>query len=232
MTTYRELIYICLDLVKGQSDDFSYTEEHVAFLLDKYRALLLKQRYEKDPKKYIPTDNYSNIIVTIQNNKSTDYIPKIMNIGIPRVTLFKEEDYCIYSDQYYSYNVEYVVRERFPFVGNNKYLKNIKYCTIDPYNLLLTKGIEDNTTLSLTAILETPIQEEGKDKIDSIFPLEESLIPNLIQMVVKDLLPASYRPEDSTNNANDDLATLAGYLSRLLKKPYSNNLTTEDTSEE
>jgi hypothetical protein len=232
MTTYRELIYICLDLVKGQSDDFSYTEEHVAFLLDKYRALLLKQRYGNDPKKYIPTDNYSNIIINIQNNKSTNYIPKIMNIGIPRVTLFKEEDYCIHSEQYYSYNVEYVVRERFPFVGNNKYLKNIKYCTIDPYNLLLTKGIEDDTTLSLTAVLETPVQEEGKDKIDSVFPLEESLIPNLIQMVVKDLLPASYRPEDSTNNANDDLATLAGYLSRLLKKPYSNNLTTEDTSEE
>ena len=29
MTTYRELIYMCLDVLKGTSDDFSYTEEHM-----------------------------------------------------------------------------------------------------------------------------------------------------------------------------------------------------------
>jgi hypothetical protein len=223
MTTYRELIYICLDLVKGQSDDFSYTEEHVAFLLDKYRALLLKQRYGNDPKKYIPTSNYNNIEVGLdKDGKSESPIPTIMNIGvIPRVTI----------TNYYNFTIEYVTRERFPFVGHSKYLKNIGYCTIGHDNYLYTTNLVQpkDSKLIITAVLETPIKD---NEWDSEFPLEESLIPNLIQMVIKDLLPASYRPADSTNNANDDLATLAGYLSRLLKKPYSNNLTTEDTSEE
>ena len=39
MTTYREAIYMCNDLLKGMSDDFTYTEEHIAYLLDKFRAL-------------------------------------------------------------------------------------------------------------------------------------------------------------------------------------------------
>jgi len=31
-----------LDELKGESDDFSFTEDHILFLIDKYRALLLK----------------------------------------------------------------------------------------------------------------------------------------------------------------------------------------------
>lgn len=30
--TYREAVYLVLDELKGMSDDFTYTEEHVAFL--------------------------------------------------------------------------------------------------------------------------------------------------------------------------------------------------------
>jgi hypothetical protein len=42
MTTYRELVYMVLDELKAKSDDFYYTEDHIIFLLDKYRAFLLK----------------------------------------------------------------------------------------------------------------------------------------------------------------------------------------------
>ena len=74
MTTYREAIYMCLDLLKGKSDDFSFTEEHIAYLLDKFRALLLKQRYGKDPLKEIPYSNYQTIeldlaLATTEANK-------------------------------------------------------------------------------------------------------------------------------------------------------------------
>lgn len=43
MNTYKEMIYMVLDELHGYSDDFSYTEDHVAFLLDKYRAFILKR---------------------------------------------------------------------------------------------------------------------------------------------------------------------------------------------
>ena len=45
MSTYRELVYLVLDELKGTSDDFTYTEEHIMFLLSKSRAFLLKQKY-------------------------------------------------------------------------------------------------------------------------------------------------------------------------------------------
>ena len=66
MTTYREAIYMCLDLLKGISDDFTYTEEHIAYLLDKCRALLLKQRYGNDPRKLVPYSNYQTLSVSIE----------------------------------------------------------------------------------------------------------------------------------------------------------------------
>ena len=67
MTTYREIIYMCLDLLKGMSDDFTYTEEHIAYLLDKYRAFLLKQKYMNEYKKPMSNSNYQNIQIKISN---------------------------------------------------------------------------------------------------------------------------------------------------------------------
>ena len=128
MTTYRELIYMCLDLLKGESDDFTYTEEHIAYLLDKYRALLLKQRYGSDPKKHVPYSNYQTISLSLTQDdnisKSTNVISTLLQVGIPRIT----------TDNYYNINFEFVNRERFPFVGNNKYLKKIRYASIDTDN--------------------------------------------------------------------------------------------------
>lgn len=45
MATYREIVYMVLDELKINSDDKYFEEEHVMFLMDKYRAFLLKQRY-------------------------------------------------------------------------------------------------------------------------------------------------------------------------------------------
>jgi len=57
MSTFRELTYMALDELKLMSDDSYYTEDHVLFLLNKYRSFLLKQRYS-DIKKQMPESNY------------------------------------------------------------------------------------------------------------------------------------------------------------------------------
>ena len=44
MATYKELVYMCLDELKLKSDDSFIQQEHIIFLLDKYRAFILKQR--------------------------------------------------------------------------------------------------------------------------------------------------------------------------------------------
>lgn len=216
MTTYREAIYMCLDLLKGTSDDFSYTEEHIAYLLDKFRALLLKQRYGADPKKHVPYSNYQTLEITLEDKEGGDYlkstgvIPYTLQLGIPRITV----------EDYYDITVELVSRERLPFVGNNKYLKKISYAAIDHNNILLLKKnyccccCDFDTKLKLTAIFENPreITDEisfgepytTTNELDRNIPIEESLITTLIELVVKELAGSGYRPNDEINNGKDD----------------------------
>ena len=51
-TTYRQITYLVLDELKQLSDDSTFNEEHIIFLLGKYRGAILKQTY-KDVKKEI-----------------------------------------------------------------------------------------------------------------------------------------------------------------------------------
>ena len=237
MTTYRELIYMCLDLLKGMGDDFTYTEDHVAYLLDKFRALLLKQRYGNDPKKLIPYSNYQNINIEFSLSAKERYlkiltnnskIPYMLQLGIPRLIKV--------NDNYHTEKYEYVSRERFKFTGKNKYLKNITYFTIDNNNILLTNKDEywttivSNTTyigptdLTFTGIFESPRDIVGEDFLDADFPIEESLITTLIEMVVKELLGASYRPADDKNDNNDALSDIASFISRNMKSQFQKQI--------
>jgi hypothetical protein len=46
------------------------------------------------------------------------------------------------------------------------------------------------------------------DIMDMDFPLEHALIPPLVELIVRELLPPTYRPQDEQNNASDDLSGL------------------------
>ena len=65
MSTYKELIYIVSDLAKQMSDDVSVTNRHIAFLLNKYRTYLLRQKYLNKTQE-IPLSNYQTICTTLQ----------------------------------------------------------------------------------------------------------------------------------------------------------------------
>ena len=47
------------------------------------------------------------------------------------------------------------------------------------------------------------------DVLDRIFPIEEALIPPMIELVVKELLGAEYRPKDESNDAKDELSEVS-----------------------
>ena len=133
---------MALDELKLSSDDAQFTEDHVMFLLSKYRAFLLKQRYS-DIKKQIPESNYQTIcldliqVPAISGDaceggtylRSKEKIPFLMKIGIPRV----------YPLEYYQGEITYVSRDRMRYVGYNKFLQNIIYCSIGPDNYLYFK---------------------------------------------------------------------------------------------
>lgn len=220
MSTYREIVYLVLDKLKGLSDDFTFTEDHILFQIVKYRAFLLKQKYS-DIKKHIPEQNYQTIYTSLEdidtNNefctegghkRSVDKVPYIMNIAIPRV----------YDKNYMIENISYVMRDRMRFVGHNNYLNNIIYCSIYPDSLLYLKSNGNNITqltgVNMTAVFQDCLEasklelDNNYETLDNIFPLEDSLIEPLVEMVVKDLLPDVYRPKDESNNSNDDLDTV------------------------
>ena len=240
MTTYREAIYMCNDLLKGMSDDFTYTEEHIAYLLDKFRALLLKQRYGNDPKKHVPYSNYQTLEIKFDDfhedksyYTSTTTIPYMLQLGIPRV---------ISEGEYYDYTFDFISRERLPFVGFNKYLRKIWYCAINEENKLCLKPsstkviVSENPplTIKLTGIFENP--REVIDEIsfgesdtdthewDRNIPIEESLITTLIEMVVKEIAGSTYRPNDIQNNNIDDNADMATFIRSNMKSNLAKQL--------
>ena len=230
MSTYRQLTYMVLDELKLISDDSHFQEEHVLFLLDKYRTFLLKQRYS-DIRKEIPESNYQTICVDLKQvnalggtpctgadyMKSLQEIPKMMQVG----------KQVISSLDYFQGNFAYTNNERFKYVGSNKYLRNQIYGTIAPDNHLYLKsnnpqmyylkkvkvtGIFEDS--SKAAELQCPDESGNKpcDVLDVDFPLEEALIPAMIELIVKELGGMKYQSEDKDNNAKDDLSDIAAYV--------------------
>lgn len=238
MSTYKDLVYMCLDELKLHSDDSLFTEDHIIFLLNKYRTFILKQRYS-DIKKQIPESNYQTIcldltvvpaipkeVCTGVYLRSTEKIPFLMKIGNPMV----------YPVDYFQGEITYVGRERMKYVGYNKYLKNIIYASIGPDNYLYFKS--DNPQhlylekVKMNGIFEDTVaaselqcnDDKVCDILDREFPIESALVPPIIELVVKELLGAEYRPKDESNDANDALANLATFIRNNTKSTLAKAL--------
>ena len=227
--TWREVIYMVLDELKGMSDDFTFTEDHIAFLLGKYRSFILKQRYYTDIKKAISESNYQTICLDLievpaingeeceggSYLRSKNKIPVTLMIGNPRV----------YPIDYYQGEIAYISRDRMRYVGYNRWMKNIIYCSIAPDGYLYFKSWNPQflylEKVKFTAIFENAEEvseltcdgDEGTacDLLDRTFPIEEALVPPLIELVVNELRKAEYATNgDNINNANDDSAEIQG----------------------
>lgn len=224
MSTYRQIVYMIMDELKLSSDDAYFTEDHVLFLSSKYRAFLLKQRYS-DIKKSIPESNLSTICLELMEVpaisgepceggtylRSKVKMPFMMQVSTPRV----------YSIDFYQGEITYVDRNRMRYVGYNKYLANIIYCSLGPDNYLYFKSSNPQflyleqvrVTAMFSNIVDTfTLQCSQTDKpcdiMDSEFPIEDSLVPPLIELVVKELRGSEYAPKDEINDANDQLDEL------------------------
>lgn len=244
MSKYKELVYLVLDEIKAISDDSTFNEDHIIYLLNKYRAVLLKQRYT-DVRKEIPNSNYQTIDVDLHQSPAIDgcdctngfylssvnKIPSLLPIGSIKVYPVD----CFQGD-----NITYISKERMRFVGYNKYLKNIIYCALNLDNYLIFKSNNPQhkylEKVRITGIFEHPedvFELTKKDKglcdiLDSDFPIEDALITPLLELVVKDLLGASYRPKDDTNNANDDLSDLANFIFRNIKNKLQKQMSGDE----
>jgi hypothetical protein len=231
MAKLRELTYMVLDELKASSDDSYFNEDHVKFLIGKYRNFILKQQY-KDIKKEVADSNFQTLEVELDKLNTN-----ILNIGCRTTYQFKSKNTIpellsivnpkIYIENYYNGEVSYVSKERMRYICHNKWLLKVIYASIDPTNHLYVISSNDKyndiTKIYITGIFENPeeVSSSDQDPMDLEYPLEEGLIPQVIELVVKELLSAEYRPEDSNNNAEDDLSNLMAFL----RKNSKSNLT-------
>ena len=227
----KEIVYSILDLCKASGSDDSYvTEELVLFLCKKYRAFLLKKEEEKN--KYA-TDiasefEYQQICIDLEKIaaldgsactggyylKSTKPIPKILEGTTPKIYA---------TDYFQGTNISLVPKEKMRYIGNNKYLQNMIYASIGTDFHLYVNSANPQfyylKKLRMSAIFEDP-EEAAKltcpsdgstedttcDPFEMEFPIREYLVPMLIELVVKQISGTAYRPEDTKNNASDDLS--------------------------
>ena len=240
--TYREIAYMCLDQLKVASDDSYYTIDHILFLISKIRALLLKQTYS-NIKKEIPQSNYQTICLDLMQVpaitgepceggtylRSEEKVPSTMTIGTNIV-------YPI--DFYQGTHITYVSRERMRYVGTNKWLKNIIYTSKGPDGYLYFKSSNPQflylKKVKMTGIFEDPDKAAELecnsnnnlecDVLDREFPLEEGLVASVIELVIKYLSGAVYRPKDQENDANDDLSDLVAFIKRNMKSEFQKSI--------
>ena len=219
MSTYREVVYMCLDLLKVNSDDSYFTEDHVIYLLNKFRSLVLKKKYEKElDQNAVNDDNYQTVVldmdVTTSINgvscpsahylRSVQEIPPMLEVGVQYV--FAHEITC-------------VSMKRFKYACGNKYLKNMMYATIGPDQHLYIKSANPQFVYLNRVNFRGIFDDADKaskltgdcvecDILDRQFPMEESLIQLVVDYTVKTMAQSVYAPKDDKNNADDDLSGL------------------------
>ncbi len=228
----KEIVYMVLDLAKAATSDDSYfNEDHVIFLLKKYRSFLIKKEQEK---RKATTDiasefEYQQICLDLEKVpaidgepctggyylRTTKKIPKILEDNQPRV-------YPV--DFYQGINISYIPRDRMRYVGTNKFLQNIIYVSLGPDLHLYLNSSNPQflylKKLRMSAVFEDfddiscyLCDDDGNSKacdvLDEVFPIREYLVPTLMELVVKELTTAKYQPVDEHNNASDDMSKVS-----------------------
>ena len=219
MATLKELTYMVLDELKLSSDDAYFNEEHIAFLIGKYRGFILRQQY-KGVKKDIPESNFQTICTDLIQVpaiagvpceggvflRTKEKVPYLMTIATPK----------LYTESYYKGEISYVPKERMRYVGYNRWLPNIIYASMGPDNYIYLTSANPQflylENIKITGIFESPEKAIGAcgasscDFSDQEYPLEEGLVPQVLELVVKELAAPKFSPEDKQNDSDDNIS--------------------------
>ena len=215
---------MCLDLLKVNSDDSYFTEDHVIYLLNKFRSLVLKKKYEKElDQNAVNDDNYQTVVldmdVTTSINgiscpsahylRSVQEIPPMLDVGMQYV----------FAEDFFEHEITCVSMRRFKYACENKYFKNMMYATIGPDQHLYIKSANPQFIYLNRVNFRGIFDDADKaskltgdcvecDILDRQFPMEESLIQLVVDYTVKTMAQSVYAPKDDKNNADDDLSGL------------------------
>ena len=225
MATFREMIYMVLDMLKEHSDDAYYTEDHVLFLLKNMRNFLIEKKYKGSRNSTfspMSEENKQQICLTVKHTMLLPFgcsgIWLKSDKTIPEISGAYGDLVCTGHDLLPTV-VTLIPQERMRFVGFNKWLANIIYASrsIDGHLYLRSNNpmFENLEMVGVTGIF-SDIEKAAElsheacvngscDILDQKFPLESDLIQQCIELVFQELSGARYAPEDKTNDAKDNL---------------------------
>lgn len=223
-----------LDLSKLSSDDMTINEEHVMFLLDKVRASLLTQKYG-GLKGDVQESNYQRLCLELEPTETTICGEPYVRTKVKTPLPMKFGNPIVHPKDFYKgLNICIVARERMRYVGHNELLNNIIYCSIASDGYLYFKSNNPQfkylSAVQFTAVFESAAEASDLEcdftcePWDRRFALEEPLVQLLIDNLVKEIVGAAYRPADTENTANDDLADLAAYIRQHTKGQLKNQV--------
>lgn len=223
MTTYRELVYMVKDSLKINSDDSYIENGHIVFQLNSARTLLLNQKYT-GKKFLVPEENFLELCLDLEYKDRIKGLPcegygymrtklkppHILGIAKPR----------IFSLELFGEDIPLIPIKRMMSLGYNRFTDNIIYASYgtDGHIYLFSQNPEfyNLKQIRMSAVFSDPskVQDmlcEGNseyqdcgDILDLNFPIESSLVYQLVEVVVKYFsIPQSIIP-DVQNNAQDD----------------------------
>ena len=236
MSTFRQVVYMVMDYLKLSSDDAYFTPDHIAFMLGKYRAYVLKTKYENTGLQ--PADqNYQTIRLPLEQVNAIDGFP--CKGSYMRTVEKLPEKACVgvcsvYGEDFLSKTYCWTTPQRFRYVGTNKWVRNIVYAAKGDDGKLYFKSCNPQLyyleSVGVRAVFSDPLEAakytDGStcEALDNDFPLEDNLLPLVMQYVVKEFNAAEYKPEDRENNATDDLGTLAQFIRSYIKTPFRSQI--------
>ena len=229
MATFGEITYMVLDILKERADDAYYTEEHIIFLARTFRNFLIERKYKNTRNstwQAMSDENKQEICLDLEATEllpdgcSGSWLRSVQEI--PDTLGGTDAKMYVVNNMLHSM-VTFIPVERMPYVGYNKWLKNIIYAA---------KGADGHVYLNsnnprfmylkqakMEAVFSDPEEAaalacdaDGEGKCDILsqrFPLEEALVPSCIEMIVQELLGSRYAPEDKGNDAKDGLGEAA-----------------------
>jgi len=220
-TTLREIVYSIKENLKLYSDDADVSLEYIAFLVKNGRAMLLAQKFSN--RSYIiPQKLRQHFYKTLELSKENEFVDgigTILRTSDPIVNPLEpfnfKSNLRINSGSYTDINFTLVSADRFPFVGQNKWVANHIYVTIgSDFRLYFTSNnpavkLLENVKLSYVtedpeaAYPETIYYNAAVDYWDAPYHIEEDMITILTDLIVKKLSGMINQPEDKINDSTD-----------------------------
>ncbi len=243
MALYKDIVYFVLDSIKALNGDSTITEEHVIFLANQFRLFLIEQKKLKEGESALSSSNEQTICINLEQVNAIEGLEYCNDLYLRSIEeipdMIDESTLKVSLADLFNIRTAFISKERFKFVGHNKYLRNILYCTLGPDNHIYFNSSNPQfkylKEAKITGIFEdaeaaAELACDGEDGVkcdilDSKFPLEPDLIPQMLELIIKELLGVNYRPNDIVNNANDDLADIATFVRRNMKSQMAKQMT-------